>query len=407
VSGILSADPEATLTATSGTPQSAAINQAFATNLVATLKDSQGEPIPNAVLGFTIPLSGASAVLSSLGGATDASGQISISATANGISGSYSASIGAGTLEPTFDLENTPATPTGIFAVGSGGGALATVSTFSLTGTQLLSFIPFAGYDGPLSVATGDVSGDGTEDVIVGARAASSAVKVFSGTDGSLIYSFLAFPGFDGGVSVAAGDVNGDGDADIIVAAGAGGSSHVEVFSGKDGSVLMSFFAFSGYNGAVSVAAGDVNGDGRADIVTTAVTGPASGTTGVHVKVFSGVDGSVLSSFLAFQGYMGDVTVAAGDLAGDGHAEIVLGAGTGGSQVATYNGETGAAILGFQAFNPLFQGGVRVGVSGTKLVLGAGPGAGPDVELSNGTTGNQDLSFYAFDPNYVSGIFVG
>src|SRR5207253_182607 len=109
--------------------------------------------------------------------------------------------------------------------------------------------------------------------------------------------SFFAYaPGFSGGVFVAAGDVNGDGKADIITGAGPGGGPHVEVFSGADGSVLDSFFAYNpAFTGGVSVAAVDFNGDGKADIVTGA--GPGGGP---HVRVRDGKTLNDLASFMAY-----------------------------------------------------------------------------------------------------------
>jgi hypothetical protein len=99
-----------------------------------------------------------------------------------------------------------------------------------------------------------------------------------------------------GGVYIAAGDVNGDGFADIITGAGAGGSPHVKVFDGQTNSLLASFFAYDvAFTGGVRVAAGDVNDDGLADIITGA--GPSGGP---HVKVFDGHTSALLASFFAF-----------------------------------------------------------------------------------------------------------
>jgi hypothetical protein len=59
--------------------------------------------------------------------------------------------------------------------------------------------------------------------------------------------------------------------ADVTTGARAGGGPHVKVFHGATGGELRSFFASdSKYRGGVNVAVGDVNGDGRADIVTGA-----------------------------------------------------------------------------------------------------------------------------------------
>ena len=71
------------------------------------------------------------------------------------------------------------------------------------------------------------------------------------------------------GVTVATGDVNGDGIEDIVVASGRGGKPIVEVYDGRNLRKLGSFEAYSTtFTGGVSVAVADVNGDGRPDIIT-------------------------------------------------------------------------------------------------------------------------------------------
>src|SRR5262249_36478306 len=122
-------------------------------------------------------------------------------------------------------------------------------------------------------------------------------LRVFNATTGQEILGFFPYPpGFTGGVRVALGDVNGDGVADVITGAGPGGSPHVQVFDGATllrGQIvpLYSFLAYpAGFSGGVFVAGADLDGDGKADIITGA--GPGGGP---HVRVFDGATGGPLA----------------------------------------------------------------------------------------------------------------
>src|SRR6185436_11554509 len=101
----------------------------------------------------------------------------------------------------------------------------------------------------------------------------------FTGLEDTPTRSFLAYPAqMSAGVRVATGDVNGDGFLDIVTGPGAGAQPHVKVFSGSSGAEIRSFFAYTpGFFGGVFVAAGDVDGDGLADIITGADAGTAGG----------------------------------------------------------------------------------------------------------------------------------
>lgn len=236
----------------------------------------------------------------------------------------------------------------------------------------------FAGGD---TVAVGDINGDGFPDLIIGTATTDSRVKVFNGMDGTVFRDFQAFPGFTGGVSVAAGDTNGDGKAEVIVGAGPGGGPQVKIFDGNTGNLLNSFFAYSPtFTGGVFVAAGDFNGDGNADVVTGAGSGGAP-----EVKVFNGTNLVVLNDFNAFPAnFAGGVFVAAGDVNGDGVPDIVNGAGPGGGPlVNVFDGRNSNVLQSFFAYNAGFTGGVRVSIgdfnndSKGDVVTGPGPGPGP------------------------------
>ncbi len=227
---------------------------------------------------------------------------------------------------------------------GAGPGGGPHVRTFDVAGNPMSSFFAYdPGFRGGISVGAADVNGDGVDEIITGAGAGGGPhVRIFS-AGGNDMGGFFAFdPGFHGGVTVAGADVDGDGTDEIIVGAGAGGGPHVRVFRGN-GTEVNGFFPFpEGFRGGVLVAGGDVNGDGRDDIIMGAGAGG-----GPHVRIMT-IAGADIRSFFAFpQGFLGGVNVGAGDVDGDGRDDIITGAGPGGgAQVITYLAN-GAAVGGF------------------------------------------------------------
>ena len=111
-----------------------------------------------------------------------------------------------------------------------------------------------------------------------------------------VLQEFMAYDmKFRGGVRVAAGDVSGDGKADIITAPGKGGGPHIRVFDATTGQVYREFMAFgSTFTGGVYVTAGDIDGDGQAEItVSTGANG------GARVNTFDGETGRLIRTFAA------------------------------------------------------------------------------------------------------------
>ena len=217
-----------------------------------------------------------------------------------------------------------------------------------------------------LFVACGDLDGDGKEEVVTGTDAGTTPlVRVFAveGAGARLLQSFLAYaPGFRAGVRVEACDTDGDGRDEIVTGPGFGGGPHVRIFSAV-GSVrlLTGFFAYSRtFRGGVTVACGDLDGDGREDIVT----GTAS--RGAPQVRFFRVDGSgvrATGSFLAYaRSLRTGVRVAACDFDRDGRSEVVTGPGPGSAgEVRTYAADGAVRVLSSFAVAPsAFTGGVEV-----------------------------------------------
>ncbi|MFL5331063.1 MAG: hypothetical protein ACJ8C4_19405 [Gemmataceae bacterium] len=298
--------------------------------------------------------------------------------------------------------------------VGADAGGGPHVRVFDpVTGVETRSFFAYPGFGGGVRVAAGDINGDCIADIITAAGPGGGPhVKAFDGVTGAEILSFFAYDAnFNGGVFVAVGDINGDGYGDIITGADSGGGPHVKVFSGQNGGLLASYFAYSAnFTGGVRVAAGDVNGDGYSDIITGA--GP---TGGPHVTVRSGKDLFLLRSFFVYDaGVTNGVYVAGGDLNGDGFADIITGVGKGApAHTIVYSGKDNSILQSFFAYDLGFTGGVRVAVADFNgdgqldLITGAGPGGGPHVRVLEGKTMGQLNSFNAFDPSFMGGVFVG
>ena len=95
-------------------------------------------------------------------------------------------------------------------------------------------------------------------------RAPASAAGRESGSSAawtaSVISDYFAYePDFRGGVFVAAGDVTGDGKADIITGTEVGGGPRITVFDGATGNVVQDFFAFDeAQRGGVRISSADL-----------------------------------------------------------------------------------------------------------------------------------------------------
>lgn len=260
-------------------------------------------------------------------------------------------------------------------------------------------FSPFeSSYTGPVNVAYGDIDGDKLDEMVVAASfTGGPRVSVYLGRDLvrgiiSEAYTWFAYEDtFRGGVSIAVADVTKDGLADVITGPGFGGAPRVRIFSGANLNVrnFSSFydqFVFdSNFRGGINVAAADINRDGYAEVIVGA--GPGGGPRVLILNGQSAVSNStfgIFSQFVYEQSFTGGVFVAAGDMNGDGFAEVVTCAGDSGAPRArVFNGVSAASngsqtLVDFFPFDSNLRTGCAPGVfdidgDGKKDLLVAGP----------------------------------
>ena len=326
-----------------------------------------------------------------------------------------------------------------VFAPANGTGAEAVGATFAA----------FPGVPTAARVVAADVTGDGTPDYIVGAGPGSAPqVAIYDGKTGGLLASFLAFEGtFTGGLFVAAGDFNGDGKADVVVTPDVGGGPRVRLFDGAALSVgqvkpLADFLGIDdpNFRGGVRPAVGDFNADGTPDLAVAAGIGG-----GPRVAVF---DGKTLApggtptrlapDFFAFESTLRNgAFVAAGDVTGDGKADLIFGGGPGGGprvrvvdggallangQVTALDATPQVQVANFFAGDPNTRGGVRVaakdvdGSGRAGVVTGSGDGLESSVQVykpatvlaaNAGVNPAADQQFDPFSAAPANGVFVG
>lgn len=250
-------------------------------------------------------------------------------------------------------------------------------------------------------------------DAETGAQVAATTTPVFEA-------------GFKGGVRLAMGDVTGDGVAEVIAAPGRGRVGEIRVFH-QVGAELQEIVSYrvqpfgSRYTDGIEVASGDVDGDGRDDIVAAMASG--SGTVKVFLAATTPsdpIDGPAAITILPGfpRGYRGGASVAVADVGTfangaavsttmpDNKMEIVVGSGAGiAPKVLVYDVSNRAAPRLADTIVPgAYKGQVGISVTSIRanadiiddIVVSAGRGGRSFTQIYDGTVSSQDNTRLAF-----------
>lgn len=292
-----------------------------------------------------------------------------------------------------------------------------TTQAYANVGTGYFAFD--TNYRGGVTVSVEDVEGSGAPEIVAGAGAgAPPIVRIFANENPPrLIRQFLAYPAsFRGGVRVATGDLDGDGVAEIVTGPASNGVALVSVFNAA-GDTLASFIAMPiEYQGGVNVAVGDVAGDGAPEIVVTP-NAPGRSTQG---RIFR-TDGTLVTEFqFASAGFDAAVTVAIGDVNGDGKGDIIAGARNGQETtgVRIFRGkempDSGDLLASFAPFpaqvtlaaNVGFSGN-RIGETGAPVRILVGEGGPSTAMRVFDASGNFRQSITTFGGSSTAGVNAG
>jgi hypothetical protein len=298
-----------------------------------SVTDAFGNPVSGAVVAFA---GGGATFPDGPTATTGADGRASV-AVAAGTPGPIAVTgTVAGVAAPAeFTLTAEPAPrPRTPFAVGADAGGPSAVVVYNPDASVRASYDPFPGTPGGVRTAVADFTGDGVPDVAVGTGAGAVAgVKVIDGKTGAVVFDVAPFADFTGGVFVAAGDVTGDGAAELVVTPDLSGGPRVTVFRGGDFAVVANFFGIDdpAFRGGARAAVGDVNGDGFGDLVVSAGFGGGPRVAVFDARSLSAGPSRLVPDFFLFEpGLRNGCYVAVGDVDGDGRADLIGGGGPGG-----------------------------------------------------------------------------
>jgi len=210
-----------------------------------------------------------------------------------------------------------------VTAQGTGGWPV--VRIFDSGGTQVADefYVLDGKYTGGVHLSCGDTDGDGTSEIVVAARQGGGPHVLVYSMEGKILTNFMAYdPNFRGGINITTIDMDGDGK-DEIVTGPQWGAPHVQIFQIRPNELKRlspGFYAFNtDYRGGVQVAGLDTDGDGTKELIV----GVGDNATPL-VRRYN-IREELQQEFFAFgTNYLGGVMVAGGDIDADGKDEVLV-----------------------------------------------------------------------------------
>lgn len=288
------------------------------------------------------------------------------------------------------------------FVVAEGKGHEPIVKRMNARGDVLASFLAYhKNFRGGVSVAVGDVNGDGIEEIVTGAKKGGGPqVRIFD-LDGNARFQFFADdPSDRRGISVGVADTNGDGIAEIFVTPEGRGTGEVSIFN-EVGQLQGLIRPFGREEGVIRLTFGNMDEDPEDELITTWSNNPKPA-----VRVLDG-NGRYVREFPLEKEFV-QASLAAGDRDGDGLDEIFFTTPRGLDPRVRVYSSLGEAEHLWTVFSTRMRAGLNTCVGDidqngrSELYVTALAGGGPHVQIYD-MEGSIIGSFFAFDSSHRSG----